>query len=222
MNRNRTTDHAIRELVELHLRALSGGSNGVDWSTSRVANDRGHQAGARDFPVQKPSHSTAPADRLVRYGRGKFRWQTSGAQRSVDHEAHEEHEGIRERSVRCHPLVPARGDNEPQSYNRSCDSRVCGTPPSCPSCPSWSLQRSRRVNVPIGSLDGVRRAGPAVAFGSAVNDGGGRFATTAAVGLRRRRREVCADSMALGWPSITRQELNAVSSREKRRDVTAV
>ena len=40
MNRNRTTDHAIREFVELHLRALRvlrGRSNGARWSTSRSA-----------------------------------------------------------------------------------------------------------------------------------------------------------------------------------------
>jgi hypothetical protein len=59
---------------------------------------------------------------LFASARGICPWQASGSGRSVDHEAHEEHEAIRERSVRAQIAVPARGAREPRSHNRSCDS----------------------------------------------------------------------------------------------------
>ncbi len=72
------------------------------------------------------------------------------------HEAHEEHEVIRERSVRCHLVVPARGASEPRSHNPSFDSVVRRIPSSCSSCPSWLLQRSPGGN----ALSGERLHAP--------------------------------------------------------------
>ncbi len=85
-------------------------------------------------------------NRLVSHGRGMFPWRTSGSPRSVDHEAHEEHEGIGQRSVRYHLLLAARDASEPRSNNRSCDSAARRSPSSWPSCPSWLLQLSPVVN----------------------------------------------------------------------------
>ncbi len=70
------------------------------------------------------------------------------------HEAHEEHEGFSEKSIRCVIVVPARGTSESRSHNRSCDSAARRIPSSCPSCPSWLLQISPVVNALIGERHG--------------------------------------------------------------------
>ena len=111
--------------------------------------ERPRSPGARDSS-SKSSYSPAPVHRLVRHDRGMFPWQTSGLPRSVDHEAHEEHEGIRERSVRYDLFVPARGASEPRSHNRSCDSAARRIPSLCPSCPSWLLQLSPVIDALSG------------------------------------------------------------------------
>ena len=84
--------------------------------------DQGHRAGARDFPVQNRMIRPLRWTDLFATARGMCPWQASGSGRSVYHEAHKEHEGIRERSVRGPVVVPARVASEPRSHNRSFDS----------------------------------------------------------------------------------------------------
>ena len=126
-----------------------------------AANDQGHRAGARDFPVQNRLIRPLRCTDLLATARGMCPGQSSGSGRSVDHEAHEEHEAIRERSVRCHLVVPARGAREPRSHNRSFDSAERRIPASCS---SWLLQRSPVVNALSGRTTKVtgRRPEPLI------------------------------------------------------------
>ena len=109
--------------------------------TARRVNDQGHRAGARSFPVQNRMIRPLRWTDLFATTRGMCPRQASGSGRSVDYE---EHEGIRERSVRCHTVVPARGASEPRSHNRSFDSAERRIPSS------WLLQRRPVVNALSG------------------------------------------------------------------------
>ena len=127
---NRSCDSAVR-------RSPSSCSSCPSWLlqlsplVNALSGERPRPPGGQaSLSSSKPSYSPALVNRLVSHRRGMFPWRTSGSPRSVDHEVHEEHEGIGQRSVRYHLLLPARRASEPRSNDRSCDSATRRSPSS--------------------------------------------------------------------------------------------